>query len=74
MYSIQLNIQDSVVDKLFYFLDNLPSQDVQVVSKINLSQKDQHQENLSDELISRIDDIKNNTVKTLSRDELFDGV
>ena len=67
MYSVELKIQDSVIDKLLYFLDNLPKNDVQIVSKTNVSE-----DNLSDELLARIDDVKNDNVNTLSRKEIFE--
>jgi hypothetical protein len=31
MHTIKLNIQDSVFDKVFYFLNNLPSNEVEIV-------------------------------------------
>ena len=33
MHTITLNIQDSVFDKVIYFLNNLPSNEVEIVEK-----------------------------------------
>jgi hypothetical protein len=43
MHSIKLNIQDSVFDKVIYFLQNLPKNEVEIVSDVknlNLSKKE----------------------------------
>jgi len=42
MHSIKLNIQDSVFDKVIYFLQNLPKNEVKIISDIensNLNKK-----------------------------------
>jgi len=41
---------------------------------IQLEVKDDYLDSDENELLSRIDDIKNNKVQTISRDELFDGI
>ncbi|MDY0402792.1 hypothetical protein [Sulfurovum sp.] len=34
MHTLKLNIKDSVFDKVIYFLNNLPNDDVQIVENI----------------------------------------
>ena len=41
---------------------------------IQLEVKDDYLDSEENELLSRIDDIKNNKVQTISRDELFDDI
>ncbi len=37
MHSIKLNIQDSVFDKVIYFLNNLPKNEVKIIGDISSS-------------------------------------
>ena len=66
MQTIQLEVRDDYAKMILDFLKLLPAN----VAKINI----QNQSELSDELISRVDDIKNKKIKTISRDELFDDL
>lgn len=70
MKTIQLDVQDDYVDKILSFLKLLP----QNVAKIKTLSELPADDSYSDELLSRINDIKNNKVKPISRDELFDAV
>ncbi|MEA3288611.1 MAG: hypothetical protein U9Q04_00405 [Campylobacterota bacterium] len=67
MQTIQLEVRDDYTDKILDFLKLLPEN----VAKIKVSSRNEYKE---EELISRIDDIKNNKVKTISRDELFEDL
>jgi len=66
MQTIQLEVRDDYAKMVLDFLKLLPES----VAKIDILNKQE----LSDELISRVDDIKNNKVETISRDELFDDI
>jgi hypothetical protein len=68
MQTITLEVRDDDVEKIIAFLKLLPEN----VAKINLNH--QNQSYLSDELISRVDDLNNKKVKTISRDELFNDI
>ncbi|OPX26778.1 MAG: hypothetical protein B1H07_03575 [Campylobacteraceae bacterium 4484_166] len=70
MQTIQLDIKDNYLNKVIDFLKLLPES----VVKIHTNTQETTQSNLSSELISRIDDIKSKEVKTISKDELFDGI
>ncbi len=70
MKTIQLDVQDDYVDKILSFLKLLP----QNVAKIKTLSELHTDDSYSDELLSRIDDMKNSKVKPISRDELFDAV
>jgi len=39
MYAVKLNIEDSVFDKIIYFLQNLPQNKVQIVEKKQINTK-----------------------------------
>ena len=41
---------------------------------IQVEVKDDYLDSAENEILSRVDDIKNNRVQTISRDELFDGI
>jgi len=66
MQTIQLEVKDNYVKMILDFLNLLPEN----VAKINVENKNL----LSDELVSRVDDIQNKKIKTISRDELFDDL
>lgn len=44
MHTIKLNIQDSVFDKVIYFLNNLPSNEVEIVEKETIADDWSHLE------------------------------
>ena len=66
MQTIQLDVRDDYVEKILDFLKLLPEN----VAKIHNT----NSEELSDELLSRINELKTGKVKGLSRDELFDDL
>jgi len=66
MQTIQLEVKDNYVKMILDFLKLLPEN----VAKINI----ENNHLLSDELVSRVDDIQNKKIKTISRDELFDDL
>ncbi len=66
MQTIRLEVRDDYAQKILDFLKLLPEN----VAKIDIL----NNKELSDELISRIDDIKDNKVQTISRDELFSDI
>jgi len=66
MQTIHLEVKDDYAKMILDFLKLLPEN----VAKIDIL----NNKELSDELLSRIDDIKNNNVETISRDELFSAV
>jgi len=70
MQTIQLEITDEYVEYVINFLRLLPEN----VAKISTFTHFKNNESYDDELLSRIEDIKNNKVQTLSREELFDGI
>jgi hypothetical protein len=39
MYSVKLNIEDSVFEKIIYFLQNLPKNEVQIIEKKQINMK-----------------------------------
>ena len=39
MHSIRLDVQDSVLDKVLYFLQNLPKNEVKIIGDITTSKK-----------------------------------
>ena len=64
MQTIKINIEDDYVSKVVAFLKLLPEK----VAKIEIEDTDIFDE---DELLDRVNDIKEKRVKTLSRDEVF---
>jgi len=64
MQTIHLEVRDDYAKMVLDFLKLLPES----VAKIDMKKE------LSTELTSRIDDIKNNKVTSISRDELFDNI
>ena len=64
MQTITLKIRDDYVEKIINFLKLLPEN----VAKVEISSD---KEEINNELISRIEDIENKRVKTISREELF---
>ena len=67
MQTIRINIEDDYVSKVVAFLKLLPEK----VAKIEIEDTDIFDE---DELLDRVNDIKEKRVKTLSRDEVFGEV
>jgi len=70
MQTIQLEIKDEYVEYVINFLRLLPEN----VAKISTFTHLKSNESYDDELLSRIEDIKNNNVQTLSREELFNTI
>ena len=64
MQTIRINIEDDYVSKVVAFLKLLPEK----VAKIEIEDTDIIDE---DELLDRVNDIKEKRIKTLSRDEVF---
>ena len=65
MHTIKLNIQDSVFDKVIYFLNNLPSNEVKVIEE----------ETISDDwsyLQSEIDKGINSPMSSKTHEEIFE--
>jgi hypothetical protein len=66
MHRLILNVNDNVLDKVFYFLNNLPKQDVKIIANETID-KDQDLDfiaTLTDKPI-----IVNNSIEFLSRNE-----
>jgi hypothetical protein len=68
MKTLNLEIQDDYFEKVFNFLKILPEN----VVKINYNSINNDFD--EKELLSRVDDIQNNKVKPLTRDELFNDL
>ena len=65
MVTIQLEIKDDYLENILNFLKLLPESVAKIKEPIEFDEE---------ELQLRIDDIHQNKVKTLSRDELFDSL
>jgi len=48
MHSIRLDIQDSVLDKVLYFLQNLPQNEVKIVEDLVVTAKERTEKDTSD--------------------------
>jgi chromosome condensin MukBEF MukE localization factor len=70
MQTIRLEIRDDYVDKVLNFLKLLPEN----IAKVDVVSNNKTVQMLDDELLSRMDDIKNSKVKTISREELFSDI
>ena len=68
MKTIQLEIKDDYLDSILNFLKLLPTN----VAQIRELSTDESE--FSEELLSRVVEIKTDKVKTISRDELFDDI
>jgi len=68
MQTIQIDIKEDYLNKVIDFLKLLPEN----VVKIHTNSQHTKNSELNYELISRIDDIKNGKIKTISKEELFD--
>jgi len=67
MYTIKLNVQDNVFDKIIYFLQNLPKDEVEIVEN-SLIQEDWSY------LESEIDVGMNSGVSNKSHDEIINNI
>jgi len=70
MQTIQLEIKDEYVEYVINFLRLLPENVAKISTFVHLKSNESYE----DELLSRIEDIKNNNVQTLSREELFNAI
>ena len=61
MHTLTINVHDRALDKIIYFLDNLPKQDIEIVSKQVKSEK------IENDFISSL---ANNPIK-IEKDLLF---
>jgi hypothetical protein len=68
MKTLNLEIQDDYFEKVFNFLKILPENIVKINDNSINNDFDEK------ELLSRVDDIQNNKVKPLTRDELFNDL
>jgi hypothetical protein len=68
MKTIQLEIKDDYLDSILNFLKLLPTNVAQIRELSN------DESEFSEELLSRVQEIKTDKVKTISRDELFDEI
>jgi hypothetical protein len=68
MKTLNLEIQDDYFEKVFNFLKILPENVVKINDNSINNDFDEK------ELLSRVDDIQNNKVKPLTRDELFNDL
>ena len=66
MHTLKLNIQDSVFDKVYYFLSNLPKNEVEIVENSVI-------EDWS-ELESEIDKGLNSGISDKSHEEIVKGI
>ena len=64
MHTIKLNIQDSVFDKVIYFLNNLPSNEVQIIEEDTLIDNWSHLE-------AEIDKGMNSPMSSKTHEEIF---
>ncbi|MEA2099928.1 MAG: hypothetical protein U9P72_07350 [Campylobacterota bacterium] len=72
MHNIALKVNNNAYEHLIYFLSNLKD-DVEVIKDEIVSQSTEDDE-LTQELLSRMDDLKNGKAKILTRDEIFDAI
>ena len=66
MHRLILNVNDDVLDKVFYFLNNLPKQDVKIIANETIDK------NQDLDFIAALTDkpiIVNNAIEFLSRNE-----
>ena len=68
MHTITINIKDSVLDKVVYFLQNLPKQDVEIISDTIVKDENLIEDDFISYLVHNPVDISNETA-FLSRDE-----
>ena len=66
MHRLILNVNDNVLDKVFYFLNNLPKQDVKIIANETI-EKDQDLDFIS--AITNKPIVINESTVFLSRDE-----
>jgi len=67
MHTIKLNIQDSVFDKVIYFLNNLPSNEVEIIEKKTIADDWSYLE-------SEIDKGLTSGVSKKSHEEIIDNI
>lgn len=68
MHTITINIKDNVLDKVIYFLQNLPKQDVEIVSDTIVKDRNLLEDDFISYLVRNPVDISKETA-FLSRDE-----
>ena len=64
MHTVKLNIQDSVFDKVIYFLNNLPSNEVEIIEEETIADDWSHLE-------SEIDKGMNSPMSPKTHEEIF---
>ena len=72
MHNIALKVNNNAYEHLIYFLSNLKD-DIELV-KDEIVTKSAEENEYSEELLSRIDDLENGKATILTRDEIFNGI
>ena len=67
MHTIKLNIQDSVFDKVIYFLNNLPSDEVEIIEEKICAEDWSHLE-------SEIEKGMNSPMSSKTHEEIFEDL
>ena len=67
MHTVKLNIQDSVFDKVIYFLNNLPSNEVEIIEEKTIEDDWSHLE-------SEIDKGMNSSMSSKTHEEIFEAL
>jgi len=65
MHTVKLNIQDSVFDKVIYFLNNLPSNEVEIIEEETIADDWSHLEH-------EIDKGMNSPTSSKTHEEIFE--
>jgi len=65
MHTVKLHIQDSVFDKVIYFLNNLPSNEVEIVEEKTISDDWSHLE-------CEVDKGMNSPMSSKTHEEIFE--
>jgi hypothetical protein len=66
MHTITLNIQNSMYEHFLYLLKSLDSKEIEIVNDVPL-------ESSEEELLKRVKEFKNGTIKPLNREEVFEN-
>ena len=67
MHTVKLNIQDNVFDKVIYFLNNLPSNEVEIVEEKTIADDWSHLE-------SEIDKGMSSPMSSKTHEEIFEAL
>ena len=67
MHTIKLNIQDNVFDKVIYFLNNLPSNEVEIIEEKTIADDWSHLE-------SEIDKGMHSPMSSKTHEEIFEAL